>query len=316
MIGCLWPEIAMIRCALPTAGVDMTIFKADGTDIYYELHGDGPPLVFIHGASGTHLAWWQQVAEFRHHHSCLIYDLRGYGRSRPHGPYDVADGNLLLRDLEQLLAHVGFAKEKISIMGASLGTGPALHYAVKHRPGIDRLVMVCGPGGVTTPRIVAGAEARKTRMLARRAELEERFRSGNAIGTPGVPRIRSEGEFERFAVAYHPYGPVGEAMHLDFPALTFLYAEIMALSDGPPTVAVQPVMNACPVTAKEGAALDFPVLVVGGTEDQLCPPEELEDVANVFPNGTCRLVKGAGHLVYYERPRRFNDMVLAFLRGR
>lgn len=293
----------------------MTILKADGTDIYYELHGDGPPLVFLHGASGTHLSWWQQVAEFRYHHSCLIYDLRGYGRSRPHGPYDVGDGNLLLRDLEQLIAHVGFAGEKISLIGGSLGTGPALHYAVKHRASIDKLVMVCGPGGVRTPRILAGADERKKRMLARRAELEQRFRSGNAIGTKGVPRIRSEGEFERFAVAYHPYGPVGEAMHLDFPALAFLYAEIMASSDAPPTVQVQPVMNACPVTAQDAASLDFPVLVVGGTEDQLCPPEELQDVANVFPNGTCQLVKGAGHLVYYERPRRFNDMVLGFLRG-
>ena len=52
--------------------------------------------------------------------------------------------------------------------------------------------------------------------------------------------IRSAGEMERFAVAYHPYGPVGEAMHLDFPALTFLYAEIMASSDGPPTAQTLP----------------------------------------------------------------------------
>lgn len=133
---------------------------------------------------------------------------------------------------------------------------------------------------------------------------------------PGVPRIRSAGEMERFAVAYHPYGPVGEAMHLDFPALTFLYAEIMASSDGPPTAQTLPVFSACPVTAKEGAALDFPVLVVGGTEDALCPPDELQDVASVFPKGRCVLVKGAGHLVYYERPRRFNDTVLAFLQER
>ena len=34
----------------------MTILNTDGADIYYELHGDGPPLIFIHAASGTHMS--------------------------------------------------------------------------------------------------------------------------------------------------------------------------------------------------------------------------------------------------------------------
>src|SRR6185503_3410150 len=100
----------------------MTILASDDLDLYYELHGDGPPLVFIHGASGTHMSWWQQVAELRCHYSCLIYDLRGYGRSRPKKPYDVGDGHLLLRDLERLADHVGFGSQKLNIIGASLGT--------------------------------------------------------------------------------------------------------------------------------------------------------------------------------------------------
>ena len=45
----------------------MSILKLNGVELYYELHGEGPPVVFIHGASGTHLTWWQQVAELRHH---------------------------------------------------------------------------------------------------------------------------------------------------------------------------------------------------------------------------------------------------------
>jgi pimeloyl-ACP methyl ester carboxylesterase len=38
-------------------------------------------------------------------------------------------------------------------------------------------------------------------------------------------------------------------------------------------------------------------------------------VAGMFPKGQSNLFKGAGHLAYFERPRRFNDAVLAFLRG-
>ncbi len=294
----------------------MTILALEDTDLYYELHGDGPPLVFLHGASGTHFSWWQQVAELRYHYSCLIYDLRGFGRSRPKQPYDVGDGNLLLRDLEALIEHAGFGGQRVSIMGSSLGTGPALHFAVKHPERVEKLILVCGTGGVTTPRIAAAWEERRARMRNRGRELQARFQSGApAIGARGVPPVRSEGEKERFAVAYHPYGPVGEAMHLDFPALTFLYAEIMASSDGPPTPKTMPVFDACKVTAEVAARLQFPVLVVGGSEDPLFGAAELEEAARLFPNGQCNLFKGAGHLAYFERPRRFNDAVLAFLRG-
>lgn len=294
----------------------MTILTTDETDLYYELHGEGPPLVFIHGASGTHLSWWRQVAELRYHFSCLIYDLRGFGRSRPKKNYDPGDGHALLRDLEALIEHVGFGGQKVNLMGSSLGTGPALHFAVEHPQRVDKLVLVCGTGGARTTRIEAGWDNRRRRMQERGRELHARFQSGApAIAAKAVPPVRSAGEKERFAVAYHPYGPVGEAMHLDFPEMTFLYAEIMASSDGPPTAKTMPVFDARPVSAQEAGKLPFPVLVVGGTEDPLFAAAELEDLANMFSNGSCNLFKGAGHLAYFERPRRFNDAVLAFLRG-
>lgn len=46
----------------------MSFLNVDGAELYYELHGEGPALVLIHGASGTHLSWWQQVAELRAGH--------------------------------------------------------------------------------------------------------------------------------------------------------------------------------------------------------------------------------------------------------
>lgn len=288
----------------------MTTLAVDGAELYYELHGDGPPLVLIHGASGTHLSWWQQVAELRHHYSCLIYDLRGYGRSRPTGSYDPGDGMAHLRDLENLIANAGFGDRRVNIVGASLGTAPALHFAAEHPGRIDKLVLCCGPGCVSTPLIKAGWEARNRQMEARYKQVD---RAASPL-PPGIPPVHSAGEKERFAAAYHPYGPVGEAMHLDFPALTFLYAEIMANAGGPPTPHTFPVFGTRPVTADEAAGLDFPLLVVGGTEDPLFSVAELQEVAGLFPRGRCEMFKGAGHLVYFERPRRFNDLVLAFLR--
>jgi len=287
----------------------MTLLRTDDAELYYELHGDGPPLVLIHGASGTHLAWWQQVAELRHHFSCLIYDLRGYGRSRALGQLDPADGEAHVRDLAALIAHTGLNSAPLNLMGASLGSAPALRYAADHPEQVGHLVLCCGPGCVSTPRLDQGWTERIERMQAR-------YRQVGATESPlppGVPRVRSEGEKERFAAAYHRYGPVGEAMHLDFPALTFLYAEIMASAGGPPTPATFPVFTRRPVVANDAKALAFPVLVVGGTDDPLFAADELREVASLFPAGRCELFRGAGHLAYYERPRRFNDLVKAFL---
>jgi pimeloyl-ACP methyl ester carboxylesterase len=293
----------------------MSFLKLDGVDLYYELHGEGPPVVFIHGASGTHLSWWQQIAELRHHFSCLIYDQRGYGKSRPTGPYNVGDGRLLYNDLRSLIGHVGFGAEKVSVVGASLGTAPALHYAMEHRDRIDRLVLVCGVGGTVTPLISVGWEQRYSRMKARQQGLPTgQPQLGGASRRGRVPPIRSAGEFERFAVAYHPYGPVGQTMHMDSPAITFLYAEIMAMAGGPPTVETLPCFKSRPVTAEEASTVQFPVLVVGGTEDPLFPPPELEEVGRLFPQGRTNLFKGAGHAAYYERANRFNDLVLDFLK--
>lgn len=294
----------------------MTILAVDGAELYYELHGEGPPLVLIHGASGTHMSWWQQVAELRYDYSCLIYDLRGYGRSRPipAGSHDPGDGMLHLRDLEQLIAHTGLGNGKLSIMGASLGTAVALHYAAEHAERIDKLILACGPGCVSTPLLRAGWDERNKRMQARYKQIEQGGAAASPL-PPGIPAVRSAGEKERFATAYHPYGPVGEAMHLDFPALTFLYAEIMASAGGPPTPQTFPVFWTRPVTAADAAGLRFPLLVVGGTEDPLFSAAELQEVASLFPNGRCELFNGAGHLAYYERPRRFNDLVRAFLGG-
>ena len=39
----------------------MPFLSLDGCDLYYELHGSGPALMFAHGLGGNHLTWWQQV---------------------------------------------------------------------------------------------------------------------------------------------------------------------------------------------------------------------------------------------------------------
>ena len=53
-----------------------------GAEIYYEVHGEGPVLVFAHGMGGNHLSWWQQVPSFvGRGYRVVSFDHRGFGRS-------------------------------------------------------------------------------------------------------------------------------------------------------------------------------------------------------------------------------------------
>src|SRR5882724_1882965 len=51
--------------------------------LYYEVTGDGPPIIFVSGWAMSCECWRPAVALLKHRHRCLIYDARGVGRSQP-----------------------------------------------------------------------------------------------------------------------------------------------------------------------------------------------------------------------------------------
>ena len=59
--------------------------------------------------------------------------------------------------------------------------------------------------------------------------------------------------------------------------------------------------------------IDFPTLVVSGSEDAFTPPSELRALAAAIPRSRLEVIQGAGHVCSYERPAAFNHMVGEFL---
>ena len=60
----------------------MAFMVKDGFSLYYEdTGGNAPTLLFLHGAGGNHLSWWQQVPVFGDEYRCITVDQRGFGRS-------------------------------------------------------------------------------------------------------------------------------------------------------------------------------------------------------------------------------------------
>jgi pimeloyl-ACP methyl ester carboxylesterase len=55
----------------------MPFMEQDAFRLYYEDSGGNKPcIVFLHGAGGNHMSWWQQVPAFRDDYRCITVDQR------------------------------------------------------------------------------------------------------------------------------------------------------------------------------------------------------------------------------------------------
>ena len=116
----------------------MPALNVNGTSIYCELAGSGPPLLMIHGLGSSGDDWAFQRDDFSRQHTLILADLRGSGRSaKPPGPYSIAS---FAADLWALLDALGF--DGADILGFSLGGAVALEMALM-RPGRAPRLVLC-----------------------------------------------------------------------------------------------------------------------------------------------------------------------------
>ena len=118
-------------------------------DLYYEVHGEGPPVVFAHGAGGTHLSWWQQIPAMSEHFQCVTFDHRGFGYSRDVG--DRPGSEAFIDDLHALLDHLGI--DRVGLIGQSMGGRTVLGFASAYPERVSALILCDTTGGYTDPTI-------------------------------------------------------------------------------------------------------------------------------------------------------------------
>ncbi|TAI60967.1 alpha/beta fold hydrolase [Bradyrhizobium sp. Leo170] len=123
----------------------MPKIKRDGVEIYYEVHGDGPPLLLTHGYSSTSAMWQGQVAALSKRHRLVLWDMRGHGQSDyPSDPAAYSEA-LTVADMAALLDAVG-AEEAI-VGGLSLGGYMSLAFYRAHPERVRALLIIdTGPG--------------------------------------------------------------------------------------------------------------------------------------------------------------------------
>lgn len=107
-------------------------------DLYYEVSGQGQPLLFIHGLGSSTRDWERQAAFFSRHYQVIIFDLRGHGKSdKPPGPYSV---QLFASDTARLIGSLGIGNTHV--VGLSMGGMIAFQLALETPELVSSMVIV------------------------------------------------------------------------------------------------------------------------------------------------------------------------------
>ena len=123
--------------------------------IHYEVSGDGPPLVFAHGAGGNTLVWWQQVPHFARRYRVVTFDHRGFGRSACTSGHE--QGRHFADDLAAVLDDAGIAR--CALVCQSMGGWTGLQFALAQPQRVAALVLSGTPAGILTPAVGAALGA-------------------------------------------------------------------------------------------------------------------------------------------------------------
>lgn len=257
----------------------MPFLTREGSELYYEVHGDGPGLIFAHGAGGNQLSWWQQIPHFRRRYQCVTFAHRGFAPSTdaPGGPG--REG--FVDDLAALIDHL--ALPNVRLVAQSMGGWTALGYSLRFPTRVRALVMASTTGGVAP--LISDEEVARLRA-----------------GKPTREELLARG-----ILAGH------ERMMEEQPALYHLYRGITGWRDARLAEPRALALGRSPIPPEALSALTMPVLALAGEEDTVALPPALRALAARVPNGRYASVPRAGHSVYFERPEAFNRIVDEFL---
>ncbi len=252
--------------------------------LYYEIAGEGHPLLLLHAGVADSRMWDEQFPIFAQHYRTVRYDLRGFGRSRWEAGTFAAyeDPAALFRALDIQKAH---------IVGISLGGKIALDFTLAHPELVASLVLVAPSVGGTQPSEQVRRFYQAEDALVEKGDLPEATALNVRFWVDGPQRSPEQvNQMVRqrvYEMQYHaftlPMPADADEQTLQPPAITRL------------------------------AEVHVPTLIIVGDLDL---PDKLaltEQLAREIPGARREIIADAAHMVSMEQPQEFNHLVLDFL---
>ena len=117
----------------------MTIAKINGINMWYQVTGEGAPVIQIHGCGFGHSNFAAATPILSKQFKCIDFDMRGYGQSEK--PIQHYDMEVWADDTAALIDALGYSKAHIH--GTSMGGMVAQQFAAKYPEKTDRLIINC-----------------------------------------------------------------------------------------------------------------------------------------------------------------------------
>ena len=269
----------------------MPVEKLNGIDLYYEIDGDGPPLVVVHGGWTDHTAWAMVAQRLETSFRVIRYDRRGCSRS------ETPPGQRTRRDDEEDLAAIieRFADGRASVVASSFGGLVTLGLAARRPELLDRLCVHEAP----SPSLVdEGENARVVAdTLESIREIREQIERGDSAG--GAFRF-----VEELAL-----GPGGWEL------LPEQIREVF-VNNAPAFAAEQrdPAWDDLDIAAI--AEHGHPLLLTRGTTSPDWLRITQEALMAALPYAETAIIEGAGHSPHLSHPDDFAALIETFLRER
>jgi len=271
----------------PPASVQTGYAMIGGAKLYYEVLGEGPPLVLIHGGMVDRRMWDDQFEVFARHYRVIRYDVRQHGKTRSR-PEAYANHE----DLYALLKHLNI--DKAFIMGLSMGGGIAIDFTLAH-PEMVRALIPVAPG-------LSGYQATS---------------EGVKEDTAGLMAALREGDFDRaveFALRAWTDGPRRTPAEVD-PVVRERVRVMLAKG----MVRAQYQRQAQPLEPPAIGRLSeirVPTLAIVGDLDMPDILVIVDSLVREIAGAKKVVIPGVAHMVNMEKPAEFNRIVLEFLADR
>lgn len=256
-----------------------------GARLYFDVAGDGHPLLLIHSGVADRRMWDEQFTVFAQSYRVIRYDARSFGKSKTE---DVEFSNR--QDLYDLLEHLGV--EKAYLVGASRGGGIAIDFTLEHPEKVDALIPVGSAlGGLHHQHLEHEKgtlneidEAWNQKDFVRLADLGVRM----WLDGPGQPETR-----------------VAPALRKRVREMTLNTCTTHETQGKP-----QPLD---PPAAKRLAEIKVPTLIIFGDLDESGVLAAADLIERGITGARRAVMVGTAHLPSMERPAEFNRIVLHFL---
>ncbi len=256
--------------------------KINGINMYYEIHGEGEPVIFGNGVFSNTLGWVNQIPDLSKEFQMILYDMRGQGQSeKPREPYSF---DLHAEDQLALLEELGI--KKAHHVGISYGAELGLVFALKYPERLKSLVACSAVSHIDT---LLYNMAMLWKYACVKADPELFYHATVPLNFAGTfirqQAVLLEAAKERYA-------------QLDFAALARLMDAFLELD----------------ITGQI-SKIRTPTLVIAGEKDILKPPYPYSNTIHEKIEGSeMVIIRDSGHAVTFERPKEFNSIVTGFIR--